>query len=99
LLREQSMESALAHFNHSEDIPRANVQLARKLGLRKMQSLLEKAIKLNNDWEYYLVYFSLSSPYFLFLARIIKIQFLYASAQSSAGTKRTFRSNAWKRDC
>ena len=49
LLREQSMESALAHFNHSEDIPRANVQLARKLGLRKMQSLLEKAIKLNND--------------------------------------------------
>jgi hypothetical protein len=49
LLREQSIESALAHFNNPENIPRANIQLARELGHTKMQSLLETAKKLNKD--------------------------------------------------
>jgi hypothetical protein len=40
LLREKSIEFALAQYKAPENIPRANVQLARELGLRKMQSLL-----------------------------------------------------------
>jgi hypothetical protein len=49
LLREKSIEFALAQYKAPENIPRANVQLARELGLRKMQSLLETALQLNKD--------------------------------------------------
>ncbi len=41
LIREQSLEQALASYKDPEDIPERNVQLARNLGLEKMKSLLE----------------------------------------------------------
>ena len=47
LIREQSIEKALALYKKPESIPETNVQLARELGLKKMQSLLEEAVKLN----------------------------------------------------
>ncbi|RLA25956.1 MAG: DUF1415 domain-containing protein [Gammaproteobacteria bacterium] len=46
LIREQSLEQAIAHYENADKIPEANVQLARELGLKKMQSLLEEAIQL-----------------------------------------------------
>jgi len=46
LIREQSLEQALAHYKDPENIPDANVQLARELGLKKMQSLLEDVSQL-----------------------------------------------------
>ncbi|NOQ12929.1 MAG: DUF1415 family protein [Methyloprofundus sp.] len=42
LIREHSMEQALAHYKNPEKIPETNVQLARELGLKKMQSLLQE---------------------------------------------------------
>lgn len=45
LIREKSMEQALAHYKDPESIPETNVQLAREMGLKKMQSLLEEALK------------------------------------------------------
>ena len=49
LIREQSIEKALAYYKEPESIPETNVQLARELGLKKMQSLLEEAVKLNKS--------------------------------------------------
>jgi len=43
LIREKSIEQALARYKDPESIPEKNVQLAQKLGLEKMQSLLEEA--------------------------------------------------------
>jgi len=40
LLREDSMEQAVAAYPQPERIPRRNQELARKLGLQKMQALL-----------------------------------------------------------
>jgi len=45
LIREQSIEQALAHYKDPETIPENNVQLARKMGLEKMQSLLASVRK------------------------------------------------------
>lgn len=49
LIREQSMEQALKHYKDPEKIPEANVQLARELGLDKMQSFLSGALQLKKD--------------------------------------------------
>ena len=49
LLREQSIEAALAQYKNPENIPQTNIQLARELGGEKMQSLLNHAIKLKRD--------------------------------------------------
>lgn len=47
LIREKSMEMALDKYPKDPDlIPEANVKLARKLGLKKMQSLLAASTKL-----------------------------------------------------
>jgi len=40
LLRESSIESALAHFPHPEKIPERNITLLRQLGTAKIQALL-----------------------------------------------------------
>lgn len=40
LLREASIESALAHFPQPEKIPERNIALLRKLGMAKIQTLL-----------------------------------------------------------
>ncbi len=46
LIREASIEKALAHYPKDPDlIPETNVKLARKLGLQKMQTLLAKSRK------------------------------------------------------
>ncbi|NOR80610.1 MAG: DUF1415 family protein [Methyloprofundus sp.] len=49
LIREHSMEQALTHYKDPENIPETNVQLARELGLEKMQGLLEDALQLKNE--------------------------------------------------
>jgi len=49
LIREQSIEYALMHYKNPEDIPETNVQLAREMGLKKMQGLLEEAVQLKRD--------------------------------------------------
>ncbi|OQK17186.1 hypothetical protein AU255_04645 [Methyloprofundus sedimenti] len=49
LLREKSIESALAHYKNPENIPQANVKLARELGLKKMQSLLEQSMQAKKE--------------------------------------------------
>lgn len=49
LIRENRMEQALANYEKPENIPAANVKLAREMGLEKMQSLLEEALQLKND--------------------------------------------------
>ncbi len=41
LIREYRIEQALVHYKNPETIPENNVQLARKMGLEKMQSLLD----------------------------------------------------------
>lgn len=48
LIREQRIEQALAQYKDPESIPDRNVQLARQLGLKKMQSLLEEAKSLKS---------------------------------------------------
>lgn len=40
LLRESSIEQAVSHYPHPERIPQRNIELTRKLGLAKVQSLL-----------------------------------------------------------
>jgi hypothetical protein len=40
LLRETSIERAVATYPHPESIPQRNIELTRKLGLAKMQALL-----------------------------------------------------------
>lgn len=40
LLRETSIERAVAAYPHPENIPQRNIELTRKLGLAKMQALL-----------------------------------------------------------
>ncbi len=45
LIREQSIADALANYQHADKIPDDNVQLARSMGLEKMQSLLAEARK------------------------------------------------------
>ena len=40
LLRESSIERAVANYPHPENIPQRNIELTRKLGLAKMQALL-----------------------------------------------------------
>jgi hypothetical protein len=40
LLRETSIERAVASYPHPENIPQRNIELARELGLAKMQVLL-----------------------------------------------------------
>jgi hypothetical protein len=40
LLREASLEQAIAAYPDPENIPQRNIELTRKLGLRKMQTLL-----------------------------------------------------------
>lgn len=40
LLRESSIEQAVARYPHPENIPQANIELTGKLGLPKMQALL-----------------------------------------------------------
>jgi hypothetical protein len=40
LLRESSIEKAIAAYPHPEDIPQRNIELTRELGLAKMQTLL-----------------------------------------------------------
>lgn len=44
LIREQSLEQALVHYKNPENIPQANMRLARELGLEKLQNLLEEAV-------------------------------------------------------
>lgn len=40
LLRESSIERAVANYPHPENIPQRNIELTRELGLAKMQALL-----------------------------------------------------------
>lgn len=49
LLREQSIESALAQYKNPENIPQTNIRLAREMGIKKMQGLLEQALQANKD--------------------------------------------------
>ena len=46
LIRELSMEKALAHYKDTENIPETNMLLARELGLKKMQKFLEEALQI-----------------------------------------------------
>ncbi|GFO72642.1 uncharacterized protein BJAS_P3044 [Bathymodiolus japonicus methanotrophic gill symbiont] len=49
LLREQSIESALAQYKNPENIPRNNIRLTREMGIKKMQGLLEQAIQAGKE--------------------------------------------------
>jgi len=49
LIREKSLEQAIAHYTDPEKIPETNVRLAQELGLEKMQRLLEEAVQLKKD--------------------------------------------------
>ncbi len=49
LIREQRIEQALARHKDPESIPENNMQLAREMGLEKMQSLLEEAKSLKSS--------------------------------------------------
>jgi uncharacterized protein len=42
ILREDSIEQALAHYPHPEKIPERNIQFTRELGLEKLQALLDR---------------------------------------------------------
>ncbi len=44
LIREASIERALASYKNPENIPETNIKLARELGLEKMQSLLKDTL-------------------------------------------------------
>ena len=46
LIREASMEKALAHYPEPEKIPERNVEYARELGLEEMQRQLEACCKI-----------------------------------------------------
>jgi hypothetical protein len=48
LLRETSIEEAVAMCPHPENIPQRNIELTRELGLAKMQSLLAACYPLGN---------------------------------------------------
>lgn len=45
LIRERSIEQALANYKNPENIPDINLQVARELGLEKMQSMLQNALQ------------------------------------------------------
>ena len=47
LLREASIERAVATYPHPENIPQRNIELTRELGLVKMQTLLSACYPLN----------------------------------------------------
>ena len=47
LLREASIERAVATYPHPENIPQRNIELTRELGLAKMQALLAACYPLN----------------------------------------------------
>ncbi len=49
LLRETSIERAVATYPHPENIPQRNIELTRELGLAKMQSLLAACYPLNTN--------------------------------------------------
>lgn len=49
LLRETSIERAVATYPTTENIPQRNIELTRELGLAKMQMLLAACYPLNND--------------------------------------------------
>jgi len=48
LLREASIERAVASYPHPESIPQRNIELTRELGLAKMQALLAACYPLGN---------------------------------------------------
>jgi len=48
LLRETSIERAVATYPHPENIPQRNIELTRELGLAKMQALLAACYPLGN---------------------------------------------------
>ena len=48
LLRETSIERAVATFPNTENIPQRNIELTRELGLAKMQALLAACYPSNN---------------------------------------------------
>jgi len=47
LLRETSIDRAVATYPHPENIPQRNIELTRELGLAKMQALLAKCYQAN----------------------------------------------------
>ncbi len=47
LLRESSIEKAVARYPHAENIPQANIESARRLGLAKMQALLAACYRID----------------------------------------------------
>ena len=47
LLRETSIERAVASYPHPENIPQRNIELTRELGLAKMQALLAACYPIN----------------------------------------------------
>ena len=49
LLRETSIEQAVATYPHPENIPQRNIELTRDLGLAKMQALLAACYPLGNN--------------------------------------------------
>ena len=49
LLRETSIERAVASYPHPENIPQQNIELTRDLGLTKMRALLAACYPLNNN--------------------------------------------------
>jgi hypothetical protein len=49
LLRETSIERAVATYPHPENIPQRNIELTRELGLAKMQALLAACYPLDNS--------------------------------------------------
>jgi hypothetical protein len=49
LLRETSIERAVASYPHPENIPQQNIELTRELGLAKMQALLAACYPLNTN--------------------------------------------------
>ena len=50
LLRETSLEQAIANHPDPENIPQHNIELTRKLGLAKMQALLAECTRLTNNF-------------------------------------------------
>jgi len=47
LLRESSLEKALAHYPNPEMIPENNIKLTRELGLEKMREMLAACFEKN----------------------------------------------------
>ena len=48
LIRESSVEKAIAIYNKAEEIPQRNINLARQFGNASMQNQLEACIKVEN---------------------------------------------------